>query len=219
VGLLTWQLSGQRPAAATGRTEIYGDSYGGPVIDQWRQTLTEVPAAATATRRVQRLLNGWSADHIVEILRGPRDMYVVVLKNDHGDVYFEAEWPYDLPQGWNERTIIAADRDSSGAVFALTPTFSGQMTADPLPLEPRTGPSFGYGGGSPYTLYQALIRCALATPEAPFTLNDVDPAAHDASNTSSPLWHAIATTQGPLRLPWPAVVNWAKADAVRAGYV
>jgi hypothetical protein len=94
VGLLTWQLSGQRPAAATGRTEIYGDSYGGPVIDQWRQTLTEVPAAATATRRVQRLLN-----------------------------------------------------------------------------------------------------------------------------TSSPLWHAIATTQGPLRLPWPTVVNWAKADADRAGYV
>lgn len=221
VGLLTWQLSGQRPAAATGRTEVYGDSYGGPVIDQWRQTLTEAPAAATATRRVQRLLNGWSAGHIVEILRGPRDMHVAVLKNDHGDVYFEAEWPYDLPQGWNERTIIAADRDSSGAVFALTPTTSGLMTVDPLPLEPRTGPSFGYGygGGSPYTLYQALIRCVFATPEAPFTLNDVDADAHNASDTSSQLWHAIATTQGPLRLPWPTVVNWAKADAVRAGYV
>ena len=90
---------------------------------------------------MQRLLNGRSADHIVEILRGPRDMHVAVLKNDHGDVYFEAEWPYDLPQGWNERTIIAADRDSSGAVFALTPTTSGLMTVDPLPLEPGTGPS------------------------------------------------------------------------------
>jgi hypothetical protein len=183
-------------------------------MDQWRQTLTEVAAATMATRRVQRLLN-------VEILRGPRDMHVVVLKNDNGDVYFEAEWPYDLQQGWNERTIIAADRDSSGAVFALTS--SGQMTVDPLPLEPATGPSYGYGysygGGSPYTLYQALIRCVLATPEAPFTLNDVDPAAHDASNTSSPLWHAIATTQGPLRLPWPTVVTWVKADAGRAGYV
>jgi hypothetical protein len=62
VGLLAWQLSGQGPAAATGRTEVYGDSYGGPVIDQWLQLLTEVPAAATATHRVQRLLNGWSAD-------------------------------------------------------------------------------------------------------------------------------------------------------------
>lgn len=49
VGLLTWQLRNQRPSAATGRTEMYGDSYGGPVIDQWRQTLTEAPAAAKAT--------------------------------------------------------------------------------------------------------------------------------------------------------------------------
>ena len=170
---------------------------------------------------MQRLLNGWSADHITEILRGPGDMHVAVLKNDHGDVYFKAEWPYDLPQGWNERTIIAADRDSSGAVFALTPTSSGQMTVDPLPLEPRTGPSFGYGygGGSPYTLYQALIRCVFATPQAPFTLNDVDADARNAGDTSSQLWHTIATTQGPLRLPWPTVVNWAKADAIRAGYV
>lgn len=127
---------------------------------------------------------------------------------------------YDLPQGWNDRTIIAADHDSSGAVFALTPTASGQMTVDPLPLEPRTGPSFGYGygGGSPYTLYQALIRCALGTPEAPFSLTDVDPDAHDTENTSSPLWHAIATTQGPLRLAWPDVVMWAKADAAKAGH-
>lgn len=115
-----------------------------------------------------------------------------MLKNEHGDVYFHAEWPYDLPQGWNDRTIIAADRDSSGAVFALTPTSGGQMKADPLPLEPRTGPSFGYGygGGSPYTLYQALIRCALGAPEAPFTLPDADEA-------SSPLWQAITTTQDP----------------------
>ena len=44
----------QRPSAATGRTEIYGDSYGRPFIDQWRQTLTEAPAAAKRlwTRRI-----------------------------------------------------------------------------------------------------------------------------------------------------------------------
>lgn len=94
------------------------------------------------------------------------------------------------------------------------------MTADPLPLEPGTGPSFGYGygGGSPYTLYQALIRCALATPKAPFTLHDADPVASDRDDTSSPLWRAIVTTQGPLRLPWPTVVEWARADAAQAGY-
>jgi hypothetical protein len=43
VRLLTRQLTEQRPGAATGRTEIYGDSFSGPVIDQWRQTLEPVP--------------------------------------------------------------------------------------------------------------------------------------------------------------------------------
>jgi hypothetical protein len=87
------------------------------------------------------------------------------------------------------------------------------MKVDPLPLEPRTGPSFGYGydGGSPYALYQALIRCVFGTPEAPFTLNQVKEAR-------SALWHSIATTQGPLRLPWPTVRQWARADAAEAGY-
>ena len=135
------------------------------------------------------------------------------ITNEYGDIYFHAEWPYDLPQAWNERTIIAADHDSAGAVFALTPTTAGQMRVDPLPLEPGTGPSFGYGydGGSPYTLYQALIRCALGTPEAPFTLNDVEANA-EPSKVRSDLWRAIATTQGPLRLPWPTVLQWARAE-------
>lgn len=89
-----------------------------------------------------------------------------------------------------------------------------------MPLEPGTGPSFGYGydGGSPYTLYQALIRCALGTPEAPFTLNDAEASA-EQSKVRSDLWQAIATTQGPLRLPWPTVLQWARADAVKAGYM
>lgn len=218
IGLLTQQLRRQQPATATGRTEVYGDTYSGPVIEQWRQTLTEVPAAELENRRVQRLLDGFSPDNIVEVLRGAGDMYVAVLDTGHGDTLFRAEWPYDLPHGWTDRTIIAADPDSSGAVFALTPTASGQMTVDPLPLEPGTGASFGYGyrGGSPYTLYQALIRAALDAPEAPFTLLDVDPDAHDTKNTSSQLWRAIAATQGPLRLPWPTVIEWAKADRARA---
>ena len=204
--LLMWQLLLQRPAAATGRMEIYGDTYGGPVIDQWRQTLEPVPDMALKTRRVRRLLRSWDPENILEVLRGPGDIHVAVLKNEHGDLYFEAEWPYDLPQGWNERTIIAADRESSGAVFALTPTPAGQMTVDPLPLESRKGPSFGYGyaGGSPYTLYQALIRCAFGAPEAPFTLKEVQ-GGTKPDQSSSALWHSIATTQGPLRLPWPTV--------------
>jgi hypothetical protein len=220
IDLLTWQLRTNQPAAPTGRTEIYGDTYSGPVIDQWRQTLEPAGETVLGTRRVRRLLATWNPESILEVLHGPGDMHVVVLKNEHGDIYFHAEWPYDLPQGWSERTIIAADHDSSGAVFALTPTTTtGQMKVDPLPLEPGTGPSFGYGygGGSPYTLYQALIRCAFSTPQAPFTLNDIqDGTVPD--ETSSDLWKAIATTQGPLRLPWPAVQQWARADAIKAGY-
>jgi hypothetical protein len=107
------------------------------------------PAASTpaamrhdrGTRRVQRLLATWDPEDLQEVLRGPGDTHVAVLKNEHGDIYFQAGWPYDLPHGWNERTIIAADHDSSGAVFALTPTTVGQMKVDPLPLEPGTGPN------------------------------------------------------------------------------
>ena len=222
VKLLTWQLRDPRPGAATGRTEIYGDTYSGPVIEQWRQTLEPSPDMALKTRRVRRLMRGWDpedAESIVEVLRGHGDMHVVVLKNQHSDLYFHAEWPYDLPQGWNDRTIIAADHDSAGAVFALTPTTSGHMTVDPVPLEPGTGPSLGYGysGGSPYTLYQALIRSVFATPEAPFTLNDVEGATRPGQ-TASELWQAISTTEGPLRLPWPTIQQWARADAAKADY-
>ena len=218
VNLLTWQLRKDRPSALTGRIEIYGDTYSGPVIDQWRQTLQPADGSVLSTRRLRRLLATWDRENLLEVLRGPGDMHVAVLKNEHGDIYFHAEWPYDLPQAWNERTIIAADHDSAGAVFALTPTTAGQMRVDPLPLEPGTGPSFGYGydGGSPYTLYQALIRCAFSAPEAPFTLNDVE-AGTGPEEVRSDLWRAITTTQGPLRLPWPRVLHWARADAVKAG--
>jgi hypothetical protein len=219
VGLLTWQLRQNQPSAVTGRFEIYGDTYGGPVVDQWRQTLQSVDGTALSTRRVRRLLGTWDRENLLEVLRDPGGMHVAVLKNDNGDLYFHAEWPYDPPQGWNERTIIAADRDSAGAVFALTPTAAGHMKVDPLPLEPGTGPSFGYGydGGSPYTLYQALIRCAFGTPEAPFTLNEVEAGAGPAE-VKGALWQAITTTKGPLRLPWPTVLQWARADAAKAGY-
>jgi hypothetical protein len=217
VKLLTWQLHQGQPSAATGRIDVYSDHYGGPVTDQWRQTLQPVPEAVLKSRRVRRLVSGWEASQIIEVLRGHGDMHVAVLENGHGGRYFHAEWPYDLPHGWNDRTIIAAD--PGGAIFALTPTGSGDMNVDPVPLDPGTGPSlaYGYDGGSPYGLYQALIRCVFRTPEAPFSLNDVDDGSGpNPANTE--LWHAIATTEGPLRLPWPTVQEWARADAAKAGY-
>jgi hypothetical protein len=130
---------------------------------------------------------------------------------ENGDLCFHAEWPHDLPQGWNEWTIIAADYDSCRAVFALSPTASGHIKADPVPLEPGTGPSFAYGydGGSPYALYQALIRCVFGTTDAPFTLMQVQGTAKPDQGSST-LWHAIATAEGPLRLPWPTVQHWAR---------
>jgi hypothetical protein len=221
VKLLAWQLRELNPKVAADRIEIYEDTYSGPVIDQWRQTLHPVPDlnAAMKTRRVRRLLSTWDPSSIVEVLRGPRDQHVLVVKNELGTMYFEAEWPYALPGGWNERTIIAADPDSMGAVFALTPAPSGDMNVDPLPLEPGTGPGFGYGydGGSPYTLYQALIRCVFGTPEAPFTLV-ASSGREGAARGGSDLWRAIVTTDGPLRLPWPAVQKWARADGVKLGF-
>lgn len=166
IGLLTWQLRQSHPSAATGRFEIYGATYGRPVIDQWHQTLQPVHRTVFSRRRVRRLLRTLDREDLLEVLRGPDSMHVAVLKNDNGDLYFNAEWPHDPLQGWNERTIIAADRDSAGAVFALTPTAAG------------AGP--------------AEIKRAL--------------------------WQVIATTNGPLRLPWPTVLQWARADAVKADY-
>jgi hypothetical protein len=63
-----------------------------------------------------------------------------------------------------------------------------------------------------------LIRCAFSAPEAPFTLNDVE-AGTGPEEARSDLWRAITATQGPLRLPWPTVLQWARADAVKAGYM
>lgn len=222
VALLSQRIRKLDPNAAIDKIEAYGDIFSGPVIDQWRETMHPVPDLDTAlkTRRVRRLLQGtWDRENVVEVLQGPGDRHVAVVKNEHGHVYFEAEWPYALPHGWNDQTIIAADPESTGAVFALTPTASGHMTVDPLPLEPQTGPSFGYGysGGSPYTLYQALIRCAFGTPSAPFRLNDIT-GGRQAGTNSSALWHAIVKTKGPLRLPWPTVQQWAREDGLKAGY-
>ncbi len=211
IRVMAWQLHEQRPEIPLHPAEAYGDTFAGPVIDQWRQTLAPVPDPETArqTRRVRRLLRTWAPDDLAELLRDPCGRFVAVLRGDRDELWFHAEWPYELPSGWNERTIIAADHDSSGAVFALTPTPSGHMDVSPVPLEPGSGPSFayGYGGGSPHTLYHALIRTALAAPESPLRAGDEDDSA---------LWHAISTTDGPLRIPWPTVQEWARADAARA---
>ena len=65
----------------------------------------------------------------------------------------------------------------------------------------------------PLHLDQALIRCAFGTPKAPFTLHDADPSAGRGDDTGRPLWRAIVTTQGRLRLPGLPSSSGARGDA------
>jgi hypothetical protein len=229
VQLLTWEMHQAGRQEAAGRAETYGDSFAGPVIDQWRQTLQPVPDrdGALETRRVRRLLrHGWSMEQVSELLADRHGRYVIVVNTSSGGPYFEAEWPYALPAGWTDKTIIAADPVSSGAVFALTPGEDGGLRVDPVPLDPGTGPSFGYGypGGSPVSLYHALIRCVFGTLKAPFALHQViEQRPQGAGRTDekvSKLWHAIAATdrERPLRLLWPQIQQWAHSDAAGVGY-
>lgn len=65
--------------------------------------------------------------------------------------------------------------------------------------------------------YRALLRCALGDRpgigHVPERARQPDKNGHPASE----LWHAISTTTGPLRLPWPHIKLWARADAAGPG--
>lgn len=126
-----------------------------------------------------------------------------------------------MPEVWTDQTIIAGDDDGSPGepgVFALTPA-DGGLRVDPLP-NPGSEPGYtwGYQGTGPTTFYEALVRCALRRWAFELDDNRVSLVAQyyrDPGGTRrwpSPLWKAIATTKGPIRLPWPQVVAWARAD-------
>lgn len=177
--LLRNRLRSTRPDVAFDDVEAYAGAWEGPVVELWQQSMTPVddPAAALrTTRRGQRLARHADAERLVGMWRDAAGRYVAAF---HPDIAgnppaFVAEWPYAPPAGWSEQTVIAAD-PGTGAVLAITPQPDGQSRVEPLPFEPDTGPAFrhGYSGGSPYSLYQALIRAAIGTVTAPFTLNDV----------------------------------------------
>ncbi|MEU4575999.1 hypothetical protein [Nonomuraea sp. NPDC023979] len=224
--LLRARLRVALPELAVDDVEYYAGEWDGPIVELWRQSMTSVDGAAavlTATRRGKRLADHGDLDHLVGLWRDTAGRYVAVFDTDlvGNPPSFIAEWPYAPPAGWTEQTVIAAD-ENTGAVLAITPQESGEQRIEPVPFDPGTGPSFrhGYGGGSPYTLYQALIRAVHGTITAPFNLNDIPFTGHEQHDAPqrSMLWHAIATTKGPLRLPWPQVQQWARQDAVKAGY-
>ncbi|MEV5554954.1 hypothetical protein AB0L44_15000 [Nonomuraea wenchangensis] len=224
IRLLRTRLRRARPELAVDEVEPYSGDWDGPIVQQWQQSMRPVEAAAAVlrdTRRGRRLADGYDLNSLLKLWQDEAGRYVAVFESAIADnpSVFVAEWPYAPPSGWTTQTVIAAD-DDTGAVLAITPRPDGPPRVEPLPFEPDTGPSFrhGYTGGSPYTLYQALIRAVFGTISAPFSLNAVPSADDRTSPERSQLWHAIATTKGALRLPWPSVQQWARDDAVKAGY-
>ena len=221
IRLLTWQLRKHKPAVATAGLVTYISLWQGPVIDAWRDTFTPVEdlAASLRLRRVHRLLGDYGPDIVRAAYQDTAGRYVLVVQYTSRETYFLAEWPRSLDgvAHWTDKTVLAAD-DSGSTVtlLALTPTGDGRMRIDPVPLPPRSDReafAYGYSGGTPTTTYQALLRCALGE-DATVSLRGVLRSQHTVNDTEpvSQLWHAISTTTGPLRLSWPQVQLWARAD-------
>lgn len=234
--LLAWQL--KQLARKTGRIRDtaeyvpiaddgplhYSAPWEGPVVEAWSKTLIPVPepAAALRLRRVQRLVGDHAADDVRQVYRDRDGRYVLVVHLDNGMDYSKAEWPSGLQMTaqWTDRTVIAGDEHGGiTTLLALTPTGDGGMQIDPVPMPPHRGSeafAYGYGGGTPTTTYRALLRCALGDG-TDIPLSSMMRAQRSADGTpTSQLWTAISATKGPLRLSWPQLQLWARADKNRA---
>ncbi len=195
----------------------------GPVIDAWRKTLVEVPDlhAVLRLRRVRRVLRDDPIEQVRAAYRDPAGRHVLVVNRAHGDEWFVAEWPTTLSAtaSWTEATMLAGDPTTVTALLALTSTDDGGMRVDPVPLPPhcdRDAYAYGYGGGSPATTYRAVLRVALGDEvnTSPVIERSLDRGPDHES--ISQLRRAIETTDGPLRLSWPQVKLWARADVKHA---
>ncbi|NAS20069.1 hypothetical protein GT755_00030 [Herbidospora sp. NEAU-GS84] len=233
ITLLAWQLRTMAkqagrirdshayvPVADDGLLRFTGP-WQGPVVEAWRKTLTPVPdpAAALRLRRVQRLIADYPADGLQNIYRDSEGRYILVTRLSSGQDHSLAEWPAGLQvtAHWTDKTVIAGDDElgSTTTLLALTPTSEGRMRIDPVPMLPHMGSdafAYGYGGGTPSTTYRALLRCALGdTTELPWSVILHGRRGSD-DTPASQLWTAISTTKGPLRLSWPQLKLWARAD-------
>jgi hypothetical protein len=233
ITLLAWQLRtiAKQPGQKSNSNEYvpiaddgllrFTSPWEGPVVEAWRKTLTPVPdtAAALRLRRVQRLIRGYPADGVQEVCRDSEDRYVLVIRLSSGEDYSAAEWPVGLQMTahWTDKTVIAGDdeRGSTTTLLALTPTGDGRMRIDPVPMLPRMGGetfAYGYSGGTSASTYRALLRCALGDDtDIPWSATLHGRRGSDDAPASQ-LWTAISTTKGSLRLSWPQLKLWARAD-------
>lgn len=213
------QLASDKPYTAIADVDLtpYRASWAGPVVDTWRRQLTPTDKDHALTlRRVRRLVDGgYEVRHAYRDLDG---RYVLTIESSAGEDWFLAEWPTDLDvvRTWTDQTVLAAD-DSGGAVtlLALTPDQDGTLRADPVPMPPLGGRdafAYGYGGGTPATTYSAILRCALGDGADLAAARRLSGWSDADGQPRSQLWRAISTTKGPLRLPWPQVQLWARAD-------
>ncbi|QIZ38210.1 hypothetical protein [Saccharopolyspora sp. ASAGF58] len=136
-----------------------------------------------------------------------------------GDEWSLAEWPASLQvtDTWTDKTVLAGDHDggTTTTLLALTPTDDGRMQVDPVPLPARSDRdafAYGYGGGTPGTTYQALLRTALGNDSNPARVAGLARERDTDGTPVSQLWAALSTTKGPLRLSWPQLQLWARAD-------
>lgn len=237
ITLLEWQLRQAAKKAGTIRDLMndyvpvaddgflrYSAPWRGPVVDAWLKTLTPVDDldAVLRLRRVRRIIHDYPIDQVREAYREADGRYVLVIKLS-SDVWSLAEWPVALNQvnGWTDKTVLAGD-DNRGTVttlLALTPTDDGQMRIDPVPLPPRSDRdafAYGYGGGTPSTTFKTLLRCALGDGPDVMRAHRLAAERTPDGDPVSQLWAAISTTKGPLRLSWPQVKLWARADKNKA---
>jgi hypothetical protein len=85
------------------------------------------------------------------------------------------------------------------------------------PRSDREAFGYGYSGGTPITSYEALLRVALGDGVDLAAILDWLTDQHGDGRTRSQLWEVISTTTGPLRLSWPQLRLWARADRKAAG--
>lgn len=214
-----------RPAGGGGYTALADDQltayrapWTGPVVDTWHRQLTSIDLReALQLRRVQQLVADRHEHHVQRCYRDLDGRYVLIIQLDSGSIWCLAEWPTGLGvvEGWTDETVLAAD-DSGSAVtlLALTPDGDG-LRADPVPLLPdcfRDAFSYGYGGGTPASTYAAILRAAFGEDEGRVGTTRVADLRCPDGELRSQLWDAISTTKGPLRLSWPQVQLWARAD-------